>query len=604
MNALEKDPRQVIKSIGLVFGDIGTSPIYTLTIAFFLLKNTTENIMGVISLVIWTLILLVFIKYAWLAMSLGVNGEGGTVVLRETLLNLVKNNKSKVFITFLTFIGISLLLGDGVITPAISILSAVEGLLVIPGLEKTPQVLLIIFAAVIAIGLFAFQRKGTDKVAKTFGPIMVVWFSALGISGLVSIFTNPSILMALNPYHAILFFVNNGLEAFFALSIVFLCATGSEALFADMGHLGRKPIITGWYFIFIALVLNYLGQGAFLLEHKEFRLVIFEMIYGLSPFLYIPFLILSIIATVIASQAMISGMFSIVFQAIRTRILPMFKIDYTSPHMHSQIYIGAVNWFLLVFVILIMIVFKESINLGAAYGLAVSGDMVITGLLMFMIFYNRKSYFKLSVAGFLILIDLLFFVSNTTKIPTGGYWSILISIIPLMLIVIYNIGNRRVYKALKPVKLAKFMDQYLDLYANSRKIVGTSVFFIRSIEEIPPYISMILFENNIVYEDNVFVSIGNTTEPYGIKTCFKESPASGIRVFEIDAGYMELIDLVELLEAAQIRPKVIFYGIEDFVTESIIMRVYAVIKKLVPSFVQFYKLPSNKVHGVITRIEI
>ncbi|HTP04177.1 MAG TPA: KUP/HAK/KT family potassium transporter, partial [Nitrospirota bacterium] len=382
----------IIKSLGLVFGDIGTSPIYTLTVIILLTKPTEENIFGVLSLIVWTLIILVTVEYAWLAMSLGKRGEGGTIVLRELLVPLLKSGRQVVLVTLLSFIGISLLIGDGVITPAISILSAVEGLLLIPGYETTSQTVLIIIAGIIAIVLFAFQRKGTEKVAGAFGPLMLLWFAALTISGTASIIQVPSVVKSVNPYYAFRFLYENGITGFFVLSEVILCATGGEALYADMGHLGREPIIRAWYFVFFALVLNYLGQGAFLIQHPGAKNVLFEMIFHQARFLYVPFLLLSIIATVIASQAMISGMFSIVYQGITTRIMPIFKVEYTSEERHSQIYIGVVNWFLLLAVLYIIKEFRESSKLAAAYGLAVTGTMTLTGIFMTWIFYLRKKF--------------------------------------------------------------------------------------------------------------------------------------------------------------------------------------------------------------------
>ena len=355
------DLQAIIKSLGLVFGDIGTSPIYTLTVIFLLLKPTADNVMGVLSLVVWTLIILVSIEYAWLAMSLGEKGEGGTIVLRGILIRLLKTGRGAVFITILTFIGISLLVGDGVITPAISILSAVEGILLIPGLNETKQMTLIYIAGGIAILLFAFQKKGTEKVAGAFGPLMLLWFFVLAVSGIISIIKVPSVWKAINPYYAVTFLYQNGLAGFFVLSEVILCATGGEALYADMGHLRRKPIIRAWYFVFCALLLNYLGQGAFILSNAGYSSnILFGMIFHQSFFLYIPFLILSIIATIIASQAMISGMFSVVYQGINTRLMPLFKVEYTSTELRSQIYIGFVNWFLLISVLFIMFQFRES----------------------------------------------------------------------------------------------------------------------------------------------------------------------------------------------------------------------------------------------------
>ena len=372
----------IIKSMGLVFGDIGTSPIYTLTVIFAITKPTQDNVFGILSLIVWTLIILVTVEYSWLAMSLGRKGEGGTIVLKEILVRLLKSGRKVAFIGVLSFLGVSLLLGDGVITPAISILSAVEGMLLIPGLETMHRDTIILIAAIIAIALFIFQYKGTDKVAGAFGPLMVIWFTALTLSGLVSIFTMPEILKAISPHYGFIFLKDHGMSGFFVLSEVILCATGGEALYADMGHLGRRPIIRAWYFVFVALVLNYLGQGAFVINHPKATNLLFGMVQWQTKFLYIPFLILTIIATVIASQALISGVFSIVYQGITTRIMPLMKVDYTSSKLKSQIYIGSVNWSLMIAVIFIMLIFKESGNLAAAYGLAVTGTMFITGMFL------------------------------------------------------------------------------------------------------------------------------------------------------------------------------------------------------------------------------
>ncbi|HEU0265988.1 MAG TPA: KUP/HAK/KT family potassium transporter, partial [Geobacterales bacterium] len=400
----------IVKSMGLVFGDIGTSPIYTLTVIFILTPKTPENIFGILSLIVWTLTILVSMEYAWLAMGLGRKGEGGTIVLKEILVRLLKPGKRIAFVSFLSFVGVSLLLGDGVITPAISILSAVEGLVLIPGLEGIETGALIAIASLIAVILFIFQFKGTDKVAAAFGPIMVIWFSVLTLSGVVAIGSAPRILHALSPHYAISFFLHNGLPGFIVLSEVILCATGGEALYADMGHLGRQPIRRAWYFVFVALVINYLGQGAFLLNHPETKTVLFGMIQGQSSLLYIPFLILTIMATIIASQALISGVFSIVYQGITTRIMPLMKVDYTSSQLKSQIYIGSVNWFLLAAVIAIMLVFKKSENLAAAYGLAVTGTMTITGVMMTLIFSRTTKKWKVPIALGITVVDLVFLI--------------------------------------------------------------------------------------------------------------------------------------------------------------------------------------------------
>lgn len=596
--------KNIIKSLGIVFGDIGTSPIYTLTVIFLFTSPTRENVTGVLSLIVWTLVTLVTVEYAWLATSLSKKGEGGTIVLREILIPYLKTSRQAGFITLLSFIGISLLIGDGVITPAISILSAVEGTLLIPGFETVSQGKLILIASMIAIMLFVLQKRGTERVAWLFGPITLVWFLALAVSGIISIANEPGVLWALSPYYGIDFLVKNGLAGFFVLSEVVLCATGGEALYADMGHLGRVPIVKAWYFVFLVLVTNYLGQGAFLVGHEGAHNVLFEMIYDMSPIMYIPFLFLSVAATVIASQAMISGMFSVVYQGITTHVMPLFKVDYTSTEMRSQIYIPFVNWFLLLSVLFIMFQFKESHNLAAAYGLAVTGTMFLTGVMMIWIFVARRQFGRMSLAVAVTLVDMVFLFSNFFKIPHGGYWSIIIAMLPLSLIVIYTQGQKRLYRALKPLELEAFLLSYNQIYKALCKIPGTALFFAKTGSEIAPYIVHTMFKNNILYEDNIIVSITRTDEPFGIKYFYKGDLAKGLRAFEIQSGYMEVVDVEAILKLAGINEKTIFYGLEEIVTSNFIWQIFSVIKKLTPTFLIFYKLPTNKLHGVITRVEM
>jgi KUP system potassium uptake protein len=596
----------IFHSLGLVFGDIGTSPIYTLTVIFLLpaMVRTEESIIGVLSLIVWTLIILVTLQYAWLATSLSKRGEGGTIVLRELLIPLLKSGRSAAFFTLLSFIGISLLVGDGVITPAISILSAVEGMLLIKGLEGISQNTLIMIAGGIAIVLFSVQKKGTERVADAFGPIMLVWFAVLTISGLASIIQVPSVLKAVNPYYAVKFLVHHGIVGFFVLSEVTLCATGGEALYADMGHLGRAPIVRAWYFVFFALLFNYLGQGAYLITHPDAKNVLFEMVNHQAQYLYIPFLIFSILATVIASQAMISGMFSVVYQGITTRIMPMFKVDYTSEQRHSQIYIGVVNWFLLIAVLYIMSIFRESSKLAYAYGLAVTGTMTLTGIFMMLIFYIKRKYARFALSIFVTAISLAFFLSNTLKIPHGGYWSIIIALIPFSLIMLYRAGQRRLYNALRPLPIDVFLLSYNQIYSSMSKISGTALFFSRDAKEMPPYIIHTMFKNNIIYEENIVVSIVKREDPFGVVGFFKEDLAPGLRTFVIEMGYMEVPDVEEILREAGIQEKTIFYGVEDILPSNLIWGIFSFIKRLTPNIVQFYKLPYNKLHGVVTRVEL
>ncbi|HEY4743194.1 MAG TPA: KUP/HAK/KT family potassium transporter [Desulfuromonadaceae bacterium] len=593
----------IIKSMGLVFGDIGTSPIYTLTVIVALTKPTQENIFGIISLIVWTLMILVNIEYALLAMSLSRKGEGGTIVLREILVRMIKPGRQMVFVTFLSYLGVALLMGDGVITPAISILSAVEGSLLIPALSGLSQGAIILIAAVIALFLFIFQFKGTDKVAKAFGPIMLVWFISLALSGIISVSSFPKIIAALSPHYAIAFLAKNGMAGFFVLSEVILCATGGEALYADMGHLGRKPVKRAWYLVFVALIINYLGQGAFILTHPEAKNILFGMVLSQSPLLYIPFLVLTITATVIASQALISGVFSIVYQGITTRILPLLKVDYTSHRLKSQIYIGAVNWLLLVLVIMIMLIFQKSDNLAAAYGLAVTGTMTITGIMMVMIFSRTRKKWKVPIALFVTLVDLAFLTSNLHKLPAGGYWSLILAAIPFAAILIWTKGQRALYRALRPLDMETFLLSYEQIYAKG-KIPGTGLFFTREWNVIPPYLVHCTIRSNIIYERNVLISIVRTDEPFGLQTQLTTGLGTGLDAFEIRVGYMEVVDIEKLLKKHGIEEKVIFYGIEDIATENPVWKVFSVIKKLTPNFVQFNKLPAAKLQGVVTRVEM
>lgn len=603
---LEKDSpvKGIIKSLGLVFGDIGTSPIYTLTVIFLLTKPTPEHVMGVLSLIVWTLIILVTVEYAWLAMSLGEKGEGGTIVLREILIPLLKSGRQVAFVTLLSFIGIALFIGDGVITPAISILSAVEGFLLIPGFETTRQEILILISGIIAIALFVFQKKGTEKVSGAFGPLMVLWFLSLAVSGIVSILQIPSVMMAVNPYYAFKFLYENGIAGFFVLSEVILCATGGEALYADMGHLGRKPIVRAWYFVFIALLLNYLGQGAFVIQHPDAKNVLFEMVFHHATILYIPFLILSITATVIASQAMISGMFSIVYQGINARIMPLFKVEYTSTEMRSQIYLGFVNWFLLISVLYIMFEFRESHRLAAAYGLAVTGTMTLTGIMMTWIFYLRKKPILSIISLIVTSVDIAYLTANLYKIPHGGYWSLILALIPFVIIMLYTRGQKRLYRMMKFISLEEFLHKFNRAYASTGTIKGTALFLLKDINEIPFYITQTMFYHSIIYEDNIFVSIVKRPDPFGVTGFFKEEIAKGLRNFEIQFGYMEVVDVEDILREAGIEEKTIFYGIEDIVTRRLRWKIFSILKKVTPPFVQFYKLPSRKLHGVVTRVEM
>jgi KUP system potassium uptake protein len=591
--------------MGIVFGDIGTSPIYTLTVVFALTPRTMDSVLGILSLVFWTLIILVTAEYAWLAMSLSYKGQGGELMLREILSSTLKPGRKLAFAGFLAIIGVSLLLGDGVITPAITLLSAVEGMLLIPGLENLQIEFLILIAIAIAIGLFAMQSKGTDKVAGIFGPIMLIWFICLSITGLISIATMPAILKAVNPYYAFTFLSENGLPGFFVLSEVILCATGGEAMYADMGHLGKKPILNAWYFVFTAVVLNYMGQGVFAIQHPNIKFLLFGMVQHQAPYLYIPFLLLTVMATVIASQAIISGTFSIVYQGITTRLMPLMKVHYTSSHYKSQILIPAVNWTLMCAVILMILIFHKSENLAAAYGMAVTGSMTITGLMMVMVLGQLKTgRWKLPFAVIVSCIAFTYFLSTLSKLPHGAYWSLILAAIPLTIILIWTKGQKRMFSALRPLDFETFLISYEQIYAKQRNIAGTALYFCRGYNLISPYIVHSIFRSNIIYERNILISINRTDEPFGLNVNFNQELGSGLEYFEVVAGYREMLDIEGLIKEYGITEKVIFYGVEDIVTRNPIWRVFSLIKRIAPNFVQFSKLPPSRLQGIVTRVEM
>ncbi len=328
------------------------------------------------------------------------------------------------------------------------------------------------------------------------------------------------------------------------------------------------------------------------------------MIYSQFSVLYIPFLLLSVAATVIASQAMISGIFSIVYQGITTRIMPLLKVEFTSPLLRSQIYIDVVNWMLLFAVLFIIVIFQTSNNLTHAYGLAVCGTMTITGILILWILLLRGQIIKAFVSLAVFCITVIFLLANFSKIPYGGFWSLAIAFIPFAIIMVYVNGQKNLQAALRPVPLDVFLPKFNEIYTTLNRISGTALFFARDFRQLPQYIPRIMFTNNIVYDDNIIISIIRTEQPFGVTWGFTRELAPGLSIFEIYLGYMEIADIAGILKEAEIDEKTIFYGMEDITTTHVVWRLFAALKRLTPSMVQFYKLPSDKIHGVVTRVDL
>jgi KUP system potassium uptake protein len=595
----------IFKPLGIVFGDIGTSPIYTLTIIALLTKPKIEDIYGIVSLIIWTIVIIVSIQYAYLAMRFSIRGEGGKIILGEIAIRNLKNLRMISFILLLIYLGIGFLSGDGIITPAISVLSAVEGIKVISYFQNLDQNIIIAITIVIFIFLFGIQKGGADKIYPLFSPIMLVWFLSLLIVGFIEILKVPNILIALNPLFAIEFIIKNGLLSFIILSEVILAATGGEALYSDMGHIGKERIQKSWFFfVFPSLTFNYLGQGAYLIRNPNSQSVFFEMFKENFPYLYIPFLILTISATIIASQAIITAVFSLFFQASNLGFFPRIRFKHLSKELYGQIYSSFINYTLFVLVVLIVIIFKKTENLGHAYGFSVALTMLITGILLSILHFHRKEWILFFLSIFITICDLLFVLSGTLKIPNGAYIPIVIAVFLIFIIINYTNGQRKVYEKLQPVDFKEFEVMFDNAYENANKIKGTAVFLVRDYQKVPPYVINVMFNQAIIYERNVFLSLVKKDEPFGIKFGFEKELLPGLDLFKIEFGYLEFVNVEEILKESGIDEKVIFYGIEEIVTDKWFYKIFAFIKKISPRFDEFYNFPSNKMHGVISRVII
>ncbi len=431
-----------LAALGVVYGDIGTSPLYALKEAFHYVPPTVENVMGIVSLMFWSLIIVVTLKYVVFLLSTDHNGEGGITAL----IGLVKKRVSPLHIILGVF-GVALLYGDGMITPAISVLSAVEGLQVVtPAAAK----FVIPITVLILVGLFSVQRYGTQKVGSAFGPVMIFWFLTLGILGVLGIMLYPAVLGAVNPYYAVRFFVQNGMVGFFTLGAVVLVVTGGEALYADMGHFGVLPVRLGWLgFALPSLVLNYFGQAALVITNPEMAEHPF---YSLAPsWFQLPLVLLATLATIIASQALITGAYSLTRQLIDLHALPAIEIVSTSKSNHGQIYVPTVNKLLLMGCIALVLFFQSSSGLAAAYGIAVTGTMAITTWLWYLTLVKVKNWQVWPARILLVLfvsIDLTFFGANLVKFMHGGW-------ITLTLAVVFTVGMEWFYFHNRPLILAK-----------------------------------------------------------------------------------------------------------------------------------------------------
>ncbi len=502
-------------SIGVVFGDIGTSPLYAVKEIFreHLTMDST-HILGVLSLIFWSLMLVVALKYAILIMRANNKGEGGVMALTALALLATKNNPNKKqLIITMGILGATLFYGDSVITPAISVLSAVEGLQVIA--PKLEHFVIPITLVVLAL-LFLIQEKGTAKVGKIFAPVMIVWFSILAFLGITQIIEQPQVLMALNPCHAVHLLAELGVKGFLIMGSVVLVMTGAEALYADMGHFGLKPIRFAWFgFVFPALLCNYFGQGALLLQHPE---AIENPFYLLAPsWALYPMLILSTLATVIASQAVISGAFSITKQAIQLGYCPRMNVTHTSDSEIGQIYVPTVNWMLMFAVFVLVLGFESSSNLASAYGIAVTGTMMIDTILSFIVIHALWRWNPVVSYGFLglfMIVDSIFLSSNSLKILSGGWLPLAVGGMLFLLMTTWIRGRAVLAEAIDDKKVSF---EELEEKINTHELVtvkGTAIYLARNLHGIPQVLLHNLEHNHVVHENIIVLTIVTTDEPY------------------------------------------------------------------------------------------
>lgn len=498
-----------LAALGVVFGDIGTSPLYSIREIFSIGNNILElnimNMLGVLSMIFWSLIAVVTVKYITFIMRANNNGEGGIMALLALALRNANTNNKRLFFTILGILGAAMFYADGMITPAISVLSAIEGIeIALPAFHS----FIIPITLIIILLLFWFQSKGTNKVGFLFGPVMLIWFSTLAFLGVINILNEPSVLKALNPYYAYWYLTNNFGIAFITMGAIILCVTGAESLYADMGHFGRAPIRITWFsFVFPALTLNYYGQGALILQDAN---NIVNPFYLMAPdWFTIPLIFLATFATIIASQACITGAFSVSRQALQLGFIPRMKIDHTSENQEGQIYLPRINLLLMFGVIAVVLIFQKSTNLASAYGVAITADMLIASILSFVVFTNLwKSWIKtIFVFSTFLLIDLLFFSANIIKLPQGGWFPALIGIILLILMGTWKKGRSLLYAKLKndSVSINDFLKNFREGLVH--RVKGTSVFLTPNPEGIPHALLHNIKHNKILHETVIILTV-------------------------------------------------------------------------------------------------
>lgn len=608
-------------ALGVVYGDIGTSPLYAIKEAFtehnHKMAVDTINVYGISSLAFWSLVIIISLKYLMFVMRADNHGEGGILALTALVMpKRGEHGRRTSALVTLGIFGTALLYGDGIITPAISVLSAVEGL---QEVSSSFDQWVVPIAILILMGLFLVQRRGTGAMGRVFGPVMLVWFTTLAILGLSQIFQNPEIIQSVNPYYAIQYFTHETGKAFLSLGSIFLVVTGGEALYADMGHFGRRPIMLGWYGIVLpALVLNYWGQSAYLLSNPEdVQSLFFRMVP--DPIL-VPIVILATCSTVIASQALISGVFSLTAQAVQLDYLPRIKIRHTSQSQSGQIYVPLVNWALMIACIGLVIGFQTASNLAAAYGIAVTMTMVITTLIFYRVLTDRWGWHSLRASLLcvpLLLIEFGFMGANLVKIPRGGWFALAVGLILMVQMATWRRGRalvaQRIHRGERPIT------EVLDETEDVKRVSGIAVFMFKDLGKAPPALVNNLRHNKVLHKCTLIVAVDTASEPRidPQERAHVTKIGPGVYQVQLEFGFMEDPDVPAALSQLDY-PGLEFEG--EHATyflghESIIAgkapgmnraqeHLFVFLNRGADSAGRFFNLPVDRVFEVGTHVEI
>ena len=611
-----------IAALGVVFGDIGTSPLYALKEGMSPAHGiaiSEASVYGVLSLIVWTLTLVVSIKYALLVMRADNQGEGGMLsIMSLASQGLPPNSRRRLAIISLCLVGASLFYGDSVVTPAISVISAIEGLEVIsPAFSHyvLPIALVILFL------LFFAQKLGTGRVGKFFGPIAITWFAALAAVGLYQIALHPSVLVALSPTYAIAFIINDPFKSFILLGSVFLAVTGVEALYADMGHFGRKPLRVGWFFVvFPALVLNYFGQGALLIANPA--AIANPFFLAVPEWGRVPMVLLATLATVIASQATISGAFSLTAQAMKLGYCPRMRVLYTSATEKGQVYVPFINWSVFVLVVVLVMVFKTSSNMAAAYGIAVAGTMAVTSIMVSIVavrIWKWKPVAYLPMMAVLLVIDAGFLSSNLLKIPEGGWFPAVLGLAIYMLLITWKTGRRLVANSLAAdsLPLIPFIESVA--IAPPHRAMGTAVFLTTTPNVLPHALLHNLKHNQVLHEQVVLLTVKTEEVPRvaAAKRLDVELLDAGFVQVIAHVGYQEDVDIEAILKSCEMRglhvePMLTSYFLsrENVIPTNILgmalwrEHLFVWMYKNGARASDFFRLPANRVVELGTQVEI